>query len=205
MTPERRRKPGRGGAAAWLACASLLVACSHVYRAPAEGLLQGPAAERIPLTVGLRLSDALLTAQESGHSLGQRWRFELGGCLTRNAKAVTEDVFQKVVLVSPGDAAPAAGVDAWLTPALLSVDRTVGTMPWNDVSVRVAMEWAVEDAQGRLVWVETLRGSASGKAGWFFTRRERERELRAALEQAFGAAQEQLSSAPEIRRLAARP
>jgi len=56
-----------------------------------------------------------------------------------------------------------------LVPTFLDLAATTGVTAFSDRKLDVYLQWTAKDASGKTVWVETVQGSASHRAGTLFS------------------------------------
>ena len=155
-----------------------------------------PTAPRIPAHVEVRLTRQFADYEfrESGAS---GFDPKIGAVLCSHAEALANAVFERVT-VSRAPAPPAAA-DAVMTPTIITVRRTRPAADADDAHGIMEIGWRVEDARGRLVWVGTSKGEATGPFGTVFMRSSQmEAQLRQMLDRAFRHAYDLMIASPEL-------
>ncbi len=166
----------------------------HVLRLPAY-----PSAPKI-----LAHAEMRLTPQFAGYELPVRgargFDPQIGGVLCSHAEALANAVFERVT-VSRAPAPPAAA-DAVITPTIIGVHRTLPSNAQGDAQDVMEIEWRIEDARGRVVWVGTSKGEATGPSGTASSRGAyMETQLRQMVDRAFRHAYDLMIASPEIHAL----
>jgi hypothetical protein len=117
---------------------------------------------KVPLKVELILSDELRAAE--WHEKGMKgfitkvnYRLVLGEALASNAENVTREVFIGVVVTGGSEGPGQAGLRAALIPRFVNAEQYGNTLT-------VLLEWTLQDADGNIVWVDTIKGE--GDSSW---------------------------------------
>jgi hypothetical protein len=164
-----------------------------------------PAVDPIDLEVGLILGDELRAVQvrplaSDGH---EGPGFDLGSALAQSAEGVCRAVFTEVVV---GVGETPKGVDLVVFPRVVSVRTTRPVWFWDDVPLTMVLEWKVVTPRERLIWFETIRGTASEWAGFSFPGSQVNqlvKRLDALFQELFLQSHAALAGSPEIRAYAA--
>ena len=147
----------------------LFAGCTHVYKAPVNLVKLDQQREIIPLNVELRLSDELRNAKWEKHSMGDTFVIPLGDALTQNAESVTQHVFSEVAVNQGIKNEATSGVKAILTPKMVLAERTVGATAFGESILSVMLEWKMEDRNGNIIWIDTVKGEGKENSGNIFT------------------------------------
>ena len=184
----------------------LLAGCTTVYEAPANISVNYPAANKIPLSVELRLTDELRAAQWLRKSMGDKFVMPLGVVLSDHAEAMSRHLFSKVT-VAKENVSGSAPVhhDATLLPKPVAIERSIGATAFGESILTVVLEWTLTDSNGQLVWVDTIKGRGIENSGNVFTHRSNASDqIEAMIKDLFEKSYKAISNSPEIRSLAAR-
>jgi hypothetical protein len=192
---------------AWPLCIAVfmlgLISCTHVYEAPEVPVAGYPQMDKIGLNVGLRLSDALRNANWEKSRMGDTFRIPLGDVLSRNAEALTRELFTNVVILDNATLPTGIPVDAILIPNIIVAERTTGATAFGMSIFTVILEWKLEDREGHTLWVDTVKGEGHTRTGNMFTHKSNaEKQIRMTIDDLFQRSFQAISSSPEIRVLA---
>lgn len=176
--------------------------CSSVFPVSPTITLPQPIAQeqKIALPIKLVLNDELRNFSWRSTS-GARFTFNPGGAVATNAELMVKKIFTEVsVIKGEGE----KGNFPTLTPRILSLERVLrGKTAWADAEMIINLEWLLKDAQGKTVWVKTLRGVGIEKMGSAFSfKSQSQLQLRLALEDVFKKSQEAITSSVEIANFA---
>jgi hypothetical protein len=191
-------------AAVTVAAALALGACTHTIKVPDQPFSAYATEQKIPLRLGLHLSDELRKAQWRREVAGDTWLIPIGDSLARNAPVFARAVFDGVVLVDEERSATALAakrleVDAVLTPRVLYINRTSGATSFGDSITSIRLEWTLATAEGAPIWIETVSGEAVASTGWT----KPEVPLRLAIEDLLKNSQKAMTTSAAIKRFAA--
>jgi len=114
---------------------------------------------KVPLKVELFLSDELRAAewQQKGLQARGNYRLVLGDALAFNSEHVAREVFAAVVVTGGSEGPGQAGLRAALIPRFVNAEQYGNTLT-------VLLEWTLQDADGNIVWVDTIKGE--GDSSW---------------------------------------
>ena len=176
----------------------LLISGCRTYNAKIPTFTDYPEQQAYDTTVALVLSE-----EYAGHICdvpSRSYRVSLGNALERNSIYVAKKLFNTVHVVKGASAGIPKDAVAILKPSIVS-DCMSGSMSAFDKSEYVIdVEWTLEDRQGNLVWLKTIRGKAKNAAGSLGSiRLQAGKRIRAALEDLFGKTYEAIRIAPAIR------
>jgi hypothetical protein len=184
-----------------VACLALVAACA--WHAAPRGVRfpAYPAGPKMPLHVEVRLTPEYAGYEFRG-SGAMGFDPKIGGVLCAHAEALANAMFERVTMSRPP--VPSAGADLVMTPTVVVAHRTDVGASGETRSV-MAIQWRVEDAGGRVVWVGTSKGEAAGKRGTALAQRGlMEEQLQALLDDTFERAYTLMIASPELRVIAAR-
>lgn len=189
-----------------LACMSvavlLLASCSRnvqqmTVETPPKVLVSGYGqTSKVPLKVELFISDELRAAgwQREGIGASPTYKLALGDALTHNAENVTREVFAAVVVTGGSEGPGQAGLPAVLIPQFVSAE-------WYGNTLTVLLEWTLKDAEGKVVWIDTIKGE--GSSTWSLVSAAEQQSV-AMLNDLFHKSFTALSSSRAIREFAAK-
>lgn len=181
-----------------------LAGCTITFNPPTHPVAGYVSTSKTPLNVELRLSEELRAAKWKGTRAGDTFVIPLGEALAKNAEVVARELFANVV-VTNGTTGPAqAGVDAVLTPRMVSAEQTMVIWAFEEQVLTVMLEWILKDPQGNLVWVDTVKGEGETNMGTVFTGISNGQErVKKMLEDLFHKSFQVMSSSRAIRDFAA--
>ncbi len=181
----------------------LFAGCTHVYKAPVNLVKVDQQREKIPLTVGLQLSDELRNAKWEKHVMGDTFVLPLGDALTQNAEAVSRHVFSEVAVTQGTNNEATGGVEAVLTPKMVVAEWTWGATAFGASILSVMLEWKMEDLNGNIIWIDTVKGEDKENTGNIFTHKSNaKKQIEACITDLFQNSFEALSSSVEIMEFA---
>lgn len=185
--------------------------CTHVYKLDDAFMVTYPDNQPHDLRVELRLTTEFATYQWEMSRMGDTFLMPLGQALTNNAKALSNALFDEVVVVLQSDdpsrfqTSSTSQADAILTPKVTVVERAAGSWAFAKVSTKIGVEWALTNRTGTLVWLKTIQGSGEANAGNLFTHHgNAKKQAERALADLYGKTYEAMIAAPEIKSLAKR-
>lgn len=180
-----------------------LAGCTHMINAPKTAYTGYAPQEKIPLKVGLVLTDELRSAKWERNSMGDKFITPIGTNLCLNAETLAQQLFAGVTTGTKAAQLKAAGVDALLTPKLAFISRTFGATAFGKSMMSIKLEWNLTDLRGNVVWDDTITGQAQGGTGNMFTFSHNAQKLvQTAIEDLFKNSYEAMSSAEAIRQFA---
>lgn len=146
-------------------------ACTHVYQQPIHNISLHSTGDKINIPVRLEITDDLRNAKWEKHYMGDTFVMPLGENLVHHSTNLVRAVFSEV-------AAPGAGGEPRyvLTPKVVFVEQSFGVSAFSEAKLSIGMEWKLAKSTGEPVWVETVRGEGTGKAGNAFTGKEKMKE-----------------------------
>lgn len=158
-----------------------------------------PQENKIDLKVELRLSKELRNAKWE-RTIGDTYIIRLGKVLSDNAEGLVRNLFSDV-LVTDATQPSKTAVDAIITPKMVSVERTRPMFIFQQQRTTIMIEWTVKDANGDLIWVDTITGE--GKSPMGLKKKNTENQVKAAVKQLFQKSFQAISQSLEIRKFAA--
>jgi len=155
---------------------------------------------KLPLKAELVLSPQLCSAK-TGHYINGDL-LSIGKKMCPQIEAELSDIFSEL---KPVDKLPAAGstsAQVVLIPKLVDISVTQPLLGSSEQELLIVMEWTVQDAAGKTVWLQTVQGSSHRKRGWIVTPKRRSALVEAAAEDLAKASATRMSNASELRHLA---
>jgi hypothetical protein len=179
--------------------------CTVNYELNTVPISKWPDHVKVPLKVNLVLSDPFRAyVFDKANFEGDHFKYPLGKVFAVNSQAMAEAGFDQVTVVAPS--APAAGVDAILTPEIGLVDRSTSAWAFDPVDMTADLKWTVTDPSGRVVWVKTVRGISKHALGNAFNHSAYAKEhVNLTMIDLFSKSLMELTTAPEIRQLVPPP
>jgi len=184
----------------WLALLTLtlgLAACTHTTKPPKQAYMGYAPQQKIPLRIGLNITDELLQAKWERHSMGDTWVIPIGPSIATNSLVLAQHVFTEAVAAASVGAGESQ-VDAILTPKVAFISRTVGATSFGKSITAIKVEWTLAEPSGQTIWADTISGESSGSTGWS----SQEKVLKKALEELLTKSQQAMSSSEAIRQFA---
>lgn len=170
----------------------LIGGCTTTYRVPEERFTGYPHDTKIPLNVGLIISPEFLDAKWEDSTRVAKF----GNALAANSEALAGQVFKSVELAKGFESK--AGLDGFLIPKVSLIDSTYG-FAWDDLVLTLIVEWSLKDPNGKLIWVDTVKGQATSKSGSFGHEKQFTSRAKSAIDDLFLRSYEAMISSPEIR------
>jgi hypothetical protein len=162
-----------------------------------------PTAEKLPLRIGLVISESLRNAQWEGQiNALDSMRSDLGDALAYYATETAKAAFSEVMVLTPGSTDGRETVDALLTPRLVSLERTRPMFINQDAVATISLEWRLESTSGDLIWLDTVKAENKHTLG-FPVSTNAEEQLTDLIQLAFLKSYEKIKKSPEIRAFAA--
>lgn len=142
------------------------------------------------ITIALVLDPALGEARyEEGD-----YRIALGDLLRTHAEEVARACFARVVSASAGSEHPAI-----LTMRLIAHLPSLSLWAGQDQVHTILLEWTLRDPNGRLIWIETVRGEAQGPMGTATSQDDKAASVvRASIRDAMVRSNDVMEASPEI-------
>ena len=137
--------------------------------APAAAQATAPATTGgLPLTAELLLTPEFCNTEfKKGSWATIKENFHVGATACSEIENGLTPVFSKLTRVE----SPPTPLDAQilLTPRFVDVAATTGVTAFSNRELHVVVEWTAKDASGKLVWIETVEGTATRHMGNVFT------------------------------------
>lgn len=189
----------------------LLVGCpgKFNYKAPGFSLRhQGTEYtinQKTDLSVNLCINADFRTAKWQKKILGSDFTIFLGDQLAKNASEMTDILFKNVIISRTPIPNAANRVDAILTPKIMAIERTMGATSLGESILLVVLEWRLEDTQGNIIWIDTIKGMGRAPTGNIYNhKRHTESQLRMLLKDLFHKSFQSAKKAVAIRQYVAR-
>jgi len=175
-------------------------ACTHVYTVPDEAL-EFPAVPVYELAVQLNVTPELRQTRAVFVWQGDTFITEVGEPLAANSARLARALFKRVVVHAAGDRSIEDGIEATLTPRVVSIPQSIPSSAWDQSTISMALEWSLADPTGRIVWVDTVIavGVAAGGGGFRRAANSRARGARLVAD-AFEKSFDAISQSNEIAR-----
>jgi hypothetical protein len=162
----------RSRAATWKVQSMSLVmlansACTHVYTVPDEAL-EFPAVRMYELAIQLNVTPELRQTRAVFVWQGDTFITEVGEPLGANSARLAQALFERVVVRGEGDRSIEDGMEATLTPRVVSIQQSIPSSAWDQSTISMALERSLVDPAGRVVWLDTVvaMGVADGGGGF---------------------------------------
>jgi len=179
--------------------ALLFAGCTHDWEFPIAPV-NYPQDNKINLKVELRLSKELRNAKWE-RTIGDTYIIRLGKVLSDNAEMLVRNLFSDVC-VTDAIQPPEAEVDAIITPRMVSAERTRPMLIFQQQRTTIMIEWTVKDANGNLIWADTITGEGKSPMG-LNEKKNTGKQVKAAVKELFQNSFQAISQSPEIRKFAA--
>lgn len=176
--------------------ALLVLNCLDSVTLSQETLPKSP----LPLKAALLLTPEFCTSRIAhGGQDNPKIGIEVGKvACTEFDPTLKEDFAALTTISDPKDAGDAQLI---LIPRFVDVAATTGLTAFSNNQLTLFLEWTVKSSSGQTIWLGTVQGSATHKAGTLFSYKKNFRLLvnETVKDVAFQSAQE-ISSAPELRK-----
>jgi hypothetical protein len=185
-----------------VACAFLAFnGCAPTYLdAPLERV-EYDSSEKINLSVMLCFSDDVRNADFDASD--RRYVIRVGSTFVQNAETLARTLFSVVEMGEQREGCLAPNVDATLTPAIVSMSRNYPVWATTPSKTVVQVRWTMVDTTGQIVWLDTISGSESKRAGNSLNYKKKAAEdFKTAIHRVLSQTFEAISSSPEILRFA---
>lgn len=182
----------------WLVFSGLLLGCTHTIKPPKGNFTGYAAGSKLPLTVGVNVTDALRQAKGETHHMGDTWVMPVGEWLAANSVLLAQHCFEEVLEMHNGQLPASKRVVAVLTPTVAYINRTMGATSFGESIVTIKMQLTLAETGAQPFWTETITGESSGSTGWT----NPEKVLQKALEDLLSKSRAVLANAQAIRQFA---
>lgn len=185
----------------WLCLATMIAVvsgCTHTLEVSPRPV-ELPQSEPLNLSVEVWMSDQFRKAQWIKELRGgETWKVPLGSPLIENTERLAKVAFAKVVISGGQKPAANGGVQAILIPKLVSISREAGLQTDHERATAVRVEWALNDRNGKLIWVDTILGIGKGPQD-VYGKDGTEQQVQSALDNLFRQSLEALISSIEVK------
>ena len=180
---------------------SLVLCCSLLLTLSVLAQNQTPSApQKLSLTAALVLTPEFCATVNKKKSE----KFPVGKSACMQLEPALKGSFASLTRVD--DSSKAGDAQIVLEPKFADVGATQRAFAFSSRELVVLVEWTVRDGSGKVVWLETVEGSAKRHIGNTFTHGK---NLKHIVEDAVEDMAEQtaakMSSAPQLRKLSAQP
>lgn len=190
-----------------LALALFVVGCASrptIETTAAVAFDKYPPADKINLNVGLVLTPTYRATRWEFHGGGMTVLFPIGDNLVTNSEYMASRLFASAQVLDAPVAPAGSSINAFLIPRVSAFEGSSGAFAWDKLVRTLIVEWTLKDSQGNVVWVDTVRGEATGRLGTAFSQiKNDERITGEAIDQLFLKSYQAISAAPQINRFAA--
>lgn len=127
-------------------------------------------------------------------------RVEVGKIACTELEPALRQVFSRLTVATE----PPKINDAQLVliPTFVDLAATTGLTAFSDRQLDVYIQWAAKNASGQTVWLETVQGSATHRAGTIFSYNKNFKlMLNQAIKDLASHSADKMSASPELRRL----
>ncbi len=180
----------------------LAMGCTHIYDVPKQPVVF-PAADKVNMTVELRLTDALCNATWEKRGMSDTFILPIGTPLCMNSEAVARSVFTDVIVTKDTAASRTTNADALLIPSFVALERdrpaTLGSLQ----TTSILFNWSLNDPNGLPIWVTTISGDGKGPMRHPMFKDAAYEQTEKALQDVFQKSFREMTSSPLIREFAA--
>ena len=150
-----------------VAVVALTAACTNtfVYEVRDDISVKFGNERAIPISVELRMTKALRNARWSREFLGGKYEMPLGKVLSRYTEITAQKLFTSVVVTNDRAGPASSGAQAILRARPVAIERTRGATAFGISKLSVLLEWSMQDAEGQLLWVDTIHGLGEANSG----------------------------------------
>lgn len=153
---------------------------------------------KIPLSADLVLSPDFC-APKTRPALGRN------SVLCTQIAAALEGVFSRITRVNQAPAPGNHSAQLVLIPRLVDMNTTQPFFGSSQSQLLLLVEWTIQDASGRPIWLQTVEGTSHHKMGWFFRGKNQAIMTEAAVDELAKASRMKILTAPELRQRPAHP
>jgi len=189
-------------------CGYALVAAAGVLLSSAVSHAQEPApaaSKKIPLTAALVLTpEFCATVNKVGKKMINQEKFAVGKEACKQLEPALAAVFTSLARVE--DSANTGDAQVVLEPKFDDVGATQKAFAFSNRELVLVLEWTVRDKSGKVLWLETVEGSAKRHIGNTFTHGSNLKHIiEDAVQNLTEQSVEKMASAPQLRRFGALP
>lgn len=159
---------------------------------------------KLNLSADLCLTEEFRSTKWEITSMGEKWRISLGDSLVNCATELASYLFTKSQVTSAPIGNDAAGIDVILTPRVTDVSRLESGRASTLSRLVVVVEWRLEDAKGKLVWLQSITGEGVAPVGNTISAGKYEgQQVDLLMKDLFKKTFEAIKTSPEIQQFAA--
>jgi len=176
--------------------------CTHMYKQPLHEINLTPINDKINLSVGLIMTSEFRNAKWEKKSMGDTWILPIGENLVHHTVQLIKRVFTQSMILKEGVATQDTKVTYVMTPKVIFIEQAFGVSAFSEAKTSISVEWKLAEVSGKAVWVESIKGVGTGKAGNVFTGKEHMKErFKMALQDLFEKSQNAMLSSRLLRNL----
>ncbi len=178
------------GVSIWLLAGVCVVAMGQTPATP----------QKLSLTAALVLTpEFCATVTNKAHE-----KFPVGKAACAELEPALKDVF--TTLTRTEDSSKAGAAQVVLEPKFADVGSTQKAFAFSNRELTVLVDWTVRDQSGKVIWMETVQGSAKRHMGNAFTHGGNLKHIvNDSVEDMAQQSAAKMSSSPELRKLSAAP
>ncbi len=162
---------------------------------------QPEAMSKIPIRAELVLSPEFC-ATKKRQSLALKDVLRVGEAACSQLESGLNAVFSSLTRVEKVPAPGASAAEVVLIPKFIDINSTQPLLGSSPRELVILVEWTIQDADGRTIWLQTVQGSSRHKLGWIITTKAQRQLAEAAVDDLAKASATRMSIAPELRKLA---
>ena len=155
---------------------------------------------KLPLTAELVLSHELCSTKTGHHLNGDV--LSIGKAVCPQLQAKLSKVFLNLVRIDKLPAAGHTSAQVVLIPKFVDISATQPLLGSSQQELVIVLEWTVQDAAGKTIWLQTIQGSSQHKRGWIITPNRRTELIEGAAGDLALSSAMKMSTAPELQKLA---
>lgn len=156
--------------------------------------------QKLSLTAALVLTPEFCATESKKKSE----KFPIGKAACTELEPTLKPVFSSLTRID--DPAKAGDAQVVLEPKFADVAATQAAIAFSNRELDVQVEWTVRDQTGKVLWVETVEGSAKRHAGNAFTYGSNKKHIvNDSVEDMAEQSAAKMSSSPELRKLSDAP
>lgn len=176
--------------------------CTRLWRQPLHDISLVPIDDKINLRVKLVITEQFRNAKwEKKWPAGDRFIVPLGENLVHHSKNLLKNIFLHSSISENLD--DEVEVDYFLIPKFVSVKQSSGFSAFSEAKMSIIVEWALKNKFGKVAWVESFQGQATGKSGTLFSAKKyQEERVKLLLQDLFQKTEKAITSSRVIRSLA---
>lgn len=152
----------------------LFLGCGSRYTVPVEPVGNLDGQDKIDMAITLHLSNELCSLSRE-LEVGYGGVLEIkGDILCENAIRVANAAFSEVIVdrANNSSSKSADHLRPVLSPQFVDVENSIGMWTGSPNHMTITMEWPLNTSEGKLIWIDTVNGSAVVKGGTRFSHQE---------------------------------